>query len=63
MFVADITDEFILRLHILQACDASVDVGHRVLRMGLDEVPVRKAPAASVFALYVIPRDHLNAFL
>jgi hypothetical protein len=48
VFVADITDDFILGLDILRACDASVDMGRRVLRLGQDEVPVREAPTASV---------------
>jgi hypothetical protein len=48
VFVADITDDFILGLDILRAYDASVDIGQRVLRLGRDEVPVREAPTASV---------------
>jgi hypothetical protein len=47
VFVADITDGFIMGLGILRAYDASVDVGHRVLRLGRGEVPVREAPAVS----------------
>jgi hypothetical protein len=34
MLVADITDELILGLDVLRACNASVDVGRRVLRIG-----------------------------
>jgi hypothetical protein len=48
VFVADITDEFILGRDILLAYDASVDVGRHVLRLGKKEVPVREAPIASV---------------
>jgi hypothetical protein len=48
VFVADITDDFILGLDILLAYDASVDIGRRVLRLGRDEVPVREAPMAAV---------------
>jgi hypothetical protein len=48
VFVADITDDFILRLDILRAYDASVDIGRRVLRVGRDEVPVREAPTAAM---------------
>jgi hypothetical protein len=48
VFVADITDDFILGLDILRAYNASVDIGRRVLRLGQDEVPVREAPMASV---------------
>jgi hypothetical protein len=47
VFVADITDYFILGLDVLRAYDASVDVGRHVLRLGRDEVPVREAPTAS----------------
>jgi predicted aspartyl protease len=48
VFVADITNDFILGLDILRAYDASVDIGRRVLRLGRDEVPVREAPTAAV---------------
>jgi hypothetical protein len=48
VFIADITDDFILEQDILRAYDASVDIGRRVLRLGRDEVPVREAPTASV---------------
>jgi predicted aspartyl protease len=48
VFVADITNDFILGLDILRAYDSSVDVGLRVLRLGRDVVPVREAPTASV---------------
>jgi hypothetical protein len=48
VFIADITDDFILGLDILRAYDASVDRGRRVLRLVQDEVPVREAPTASV---------------
>jgi hypothetical protein len=34
VLVADITDELILGLDILRACNASVDVGRHVLRIG-----------------------------
>jgi hypothetical protein len=48
VFVADITDDFILGLDILRAYDAKVDMGRHVLRLGRNEVPVREAPTASV---------------
>jgi hypothetical protein len=48
VFVADITNDFILGLYILQAYDSSMDVGRRVLRLGRDVVPVREAPTVSV---------------
>jgi hypothetical protein len=47
VFVADIADDFILGLDILQAHDASVDIGRHVLRLDQDEVPVREAPTES----------------
>jgi hypothetical protein len=47
VFVADITDEFVLGLDNLRAYEASVDVGRHVLRLGQEEVPVREAPTAS----------------
>jgi hypothetical protein len=37
VFVADITDEFILGLDILRAYHATVDVGRQVLRLGQRE--------------------------
>jgi predicted aspartyl protease len=48
VFVADITDDFILGLDIVRAYDASVDIERRVLQLGRDEVPVREAPTESV---------------
>jgi predicted aspartyl protease len=47
VFVADMADAFIMGLDILRANDASVDIGHRMLRLGQDEVPVREAPTQS----------------
>ena len=38
VFVADVTDEFILGLDILRAYDASVDLGRHLLRLGGEEV-------------------------
>jgi hypothetical protein len=38
VFVAEITDEFILGLYDLRANDASVDFGRHMLRMGCEEV-------------------------
>jgi predicted aspartyl protease len=48
VLVADITDDFILGLDILRNYDASANVGHHVLRLGRDEVPVRETSTASV---------------
>jgi hypothetical protein len=58
VFVADIADDFILGLDILRACDASVDIGRRVLRLGQDEVPVREAPTAAVLKRTRPTEDH-----
>jgi hypothetical protein len=38
VFAAEITDEFILGLDVLWACDASVDLGCHLLRLGQEEV-------------------------
>jgi hypothetical protein len=38
VFVAGITKEFILRLNVLRAYDASVDLGRHLLRMGQEEM-------------------------
>ena len=34
VFFAEVTDEFILGLHVLRAYDASVDLGRHLLRLG-----------------------------
>jgi hypothetical protein len=60
VFVADVTDEFILGLDILRAYDASVDVGRHVLRMGQEKVPVREAPTASVLSRSRPTESHSN---
>jgi hypothetical protein len=51
VFVADVTDEFILESDIRRAYDASVDVGRHVLRLGQEEVPVRSAYGVDVNAV------------
>jgi hypothetical protein len=38
MFVAEVTDAFNLGLDVVRACDASVDLGRHVLRLGQKEV-------------------------
>jgi hypothetical protein len=38
VFDAEITDDYILKMDILRAYDASVDVGRHVLQLGQDEV-------------------------
>jgi predicted aspartyl protease len=54
VLVADITDELILGLDVLRACDASVEVGRHVLRMGREEVSLwnpRARPRSSRLTL------------
>jgi hypothetical protein len=60
VFVADVTDEFILGLDILRAYDASVGVGSHMLLLGQDEVPVREVPAASVLTPLRPTESHRN---
>jgi predicted aspartyl protease len=38
VFVAEVTDEFILGLDVLRAYDASLDLGRHLLRLGQEEV-------------------------
>jgi hypothetical protein len=38
VFIAEVTDEFILGLDVLRAYDASVDLGCHLLRLGREEV-------------------------
>lgn len=47
VFVADISDEFILRLDYLRAYDATLDVGHHVLRLGNETVELSKPEVQS----------------
>jgi hypothetical protein len=51
VFVADITEEFILGPDILWAYHATVDVERHGSRLGQDELPVKEAPTASVLAM------------
>jgi hypothetical protein len=51
VFVADITDEFIMGLDILRAYEDSVDVRLHVLLLGQEEVPVRETHTTPVLAL------------
>jgi hypothetical protein len=45
VFVADVTDKFILGLNVLRAYDASVNLGRHLLRLGQEEVTLWR-PAA-----------------
>jgi hypothetical protein len=47
VFVAEVTDEFILGLDVLRAYDASVDLGRHLLRLGREEVTLWR-PGAQV---------------
>jgi hypothetical protein len=58
VFVADIRDDFIMGLDILRPYDASVDVGHHVLRLGQEEVPVSEAPTASALTRSRSTKSH-----
>jgi hypothetical protein len=60
VFVADVTDEFILGPDILRAYDESVDVGCHVLRLGTEELPAREAPTASVLTRSRPTESHRN---
>jgi hypothetical protein len=54
VLVAGITDELILGLDVLRACDASVDMGRHVLRIGREEVSLwnpRARPRSSRLTL------------
>jgi hypothetical protein len=65
VFVAYITDEFILGLDILRAYDATVDVGRHGLRLGHEEVPVRKVRTSSVNTVraYRQPQEQVAGML
>jgi hypothetical protein len=58
VFVADITNEFILGLYILRSYDASVDLGRQTLRLAEEEgslwTPGAGPPASSL----VVAKDH-----
>jgi len=61
VFVAEVTDEFILGLDVLRAYDASVDLGCHLLRLGREEVTLwrpgtqPKSARLSLVASVVIP--------
>jgi hypothetical protein len=48
IFIADITNEFILGLDILRADDAFVDIGRQTLRLAEEEVSLRSPGAGPV---------------
>jgi hypothetical protein len=60
VFVADISEEFILGLNILRAYQATVDVGRHGLRLGQHDMPVREASTASVLTRSRSTENHIN---
>jgi hypothetical protein len=60
VFVADITNEYILGLENLRAYDASVDMGRHVLRLGQEDMTVTEAPTASVLRGSRPTKSHRN---
>jgi hypothetical protein len=50
VFVAEITDEFILGLGVLRANDASVDLGRHMLQLGREEVSWRQSTTTIIEA-------------
>jgi hypothetical protein len=46
VFIADITDELILGLDILRTYNASMDLGHQILRLREEEVSLWSPPYA-----------------
>ena len=44
-FVAEVTEEFILELDVLRAYDTSVDLGRHLLRLGQEDVTLRRPGA------------------
>jgi hypothetical protein len=59
VFVADITNEFILGLNILRAYDASVDIGRQTLRLA-EEVSLWSPGAGPRPSSLVVAKDHVN---
>jgi predicted aspartyl protease len=60
VLVADITDELILGLDVLRACDASVDVGRHVLGMGREEVSLWNPRARPRSSRLTLLNDEVN---
>jgi hypothetical protein len=63
VFVADVTDKFILGLDILRSYHTTLDVGGNVIRLDQEEVPVREAPTSSMLTLSRTTESHRNVRL
>jgi hypothetical protein len=59
VFVADITNEFILGLDILRAYDASVDIGRQTLRLADEEVSVWSPGAGPRSSSLIVEEDQI----
>jgi len=59
VFVAEVTDQFILGLDVLRAYDASVDLGRHLLRLGQEEVTLWKPGAQPKSAMLSMAGDEL----
>jgi hypothetical protein len=57
VFVANITNEFILGLDILHAYDASVSLGHQTLRLAEQEVSLWELGAMPRASRLVVAKD------
>jgi hypothetical protein len=59
VFVADITNEFILGLDILRAYDSSVDLGRQTLRLAEEEVSLWTPGVGPRLSNLVMAKDHV----
>jgi hypothetical protein len=59
VFVAEVTDEFILGLDVLRAYDASVDLGRHLLRLGQGEVTLWRPGAQPKYARLSLVGDEV----
>jgi hypothetical protein len=59
LFIANITDEFILGLDILHAYDASVDIGRQKLRLAEEEASLWSPGAGPRPSSLVVAKDHV----
>jgi hypothetical protein len=60
VFVAGLTNEFILGLDILRAYDASVDLGRHLLRLGQEEVTLWRPGVQLKSARLCLVSDEMN---
>jgi hypothetical protein len=61
VFVAEITDKFILGLDVLRAYDASVDLGRHMLRLDQKEVTLWRPGVQSKSARLYLVGDEVNS--